>query len=360
MIAVVKSAGATVANKALQLVVQDARGLLADVQAAWFQILDTTTADNEVTPVQVWPTTGGNMQSVNVTTDRLGPGRYAAIWDSSAAPLGRYVVRWFYRFVVSDTPTTFDQEFELVPAAYAGPAYCSIYDLRAGGLASTVTDAVAQRLIVQASRFIQHYTGREFSPAYKVVNVSGTSARALLLDEPIAALEYVALNYAGDFQTSDRATGTFTVFNRHIRENLFKPDDRDNPKLEFLHGWDFAGIFTGGDRYDYRFSVGVQNVQVAGIFGYTEPDQSMVGCTPNLIRQACQLICFKQQYPAGSQARFDALNKGRLTSEYTRDQGYIMDKPDNSRGAPVITHFGDPEIDAILFGFIRPPQFGAA
>jgi hypothetical protein len=361
MIAVVKPAGATVANKALQLVVQDAKGLLTDVYSASFKILDTTTAAREADPLQIWPTTVGNSQTINVSTDRLGPGRYAAVWTPGSAGYGRYIVRWYYQFTVSQTPITFDQEFELVPVAYQGPAYCTVYDLKAAGLASaSASDGVAQRLIVQASRFIEHYTGRQFSAAYKVLNISGSSGRALLLEEPIIALETVILNYEGDFQTSNKEVGTFTVFNRHIRENLFQPDDRDNPKVEFLHGWDFSGALSGGTRYSSRFWEGVQNVQIAGVFGYTEPDQSMVGCTPNLIRQACQLICFKQQFAPGSQQRFDEQNKLRLTSEYTRDQGYIMDKPNSIRSTPIITHFGDPEIDAILYGFIRPPKMGAA
>jgi hypothetical protein len=365
MIAVVKSAGATVANKALELVVQDASGLLADVQAAWFQIFDTTTADKEAAPEQIFPTTVGNREPIDVTLQRLGTGRYAAVWATdSGATLGRYTVRWWYRFNVSDTPIAFDQEFELAPMAYQGPHYCSLYDLRAGGLASTgigaVSDAVAQKLIVQASRWIEHYTGRQFDWAYKIIRAGGQASRALLLDEPIIALESVIINYSGDFIDQDRQVGNFTVFNRHIRENLFLPDDRDDPKLEFLHGWDFAGVNAEYSRYDYRFSAGVQNVRVAGVFGYTEPDQSMVGCTPTLIRQACQIIAFKQRFGPGSSSREEVLNQSRVTSEYTRDQGFIYAKPGEGRAAPFISHLGDPEVDAILYGFIRPPQFGAA
>lgn len=362
MIAVVKSAGATVANRALQLVVQDAGGLLTDVYSASFQIFDTTTAQKEASPVQVWPTTTGNRQSIDVVADRLGTGRYAATWAPAVGlSAGRYVVRWFYQFTVSADPTAFEQEFELAAQAYLGPHYCTVYDLRAAGMAvASAADGVAQKLVVQASRWVEHYTGRQFDAQYKVIRASGNSGRALLLDEPIIALDSVTLNYQGDFVSNDREVGTFTVFNRHIRENLFRPDDRDNPKLEFLHGWDFAGLYTGPSRYDYRFSSGVQNVQVAGVFGYTEPDQSMVGCTPHLIRHACQLICWKQQYALGSNERWDAQNRNRLTSEYTRDQGFIWAKPDDVRNVPPITHFGDPEIDSILYGFIRPPQVGAA
>jgi hypothetical protein len=360
MIAVVKSAGATVANKALQLVVQDAKGLLTDVFSASFQIFDTTTPEKEAAPAQVYPTTVGNRQSINVVADKLGVGRYAATWTPAPElPPGRYMVRWWYQFTVSQDAIAFDQEFELAPVAYPGPAYCTLYDLRAAGLtmASATDTAPAQRLIVQASRFIEQYTGRQFDPIYKILSFSGSSGRALLLDEPIVALEHMIINYDGDFAVSDREVGNFTVFNRHIRENLYRPDDRDNPKIEFVHGWDPFGTWGTSN---FRFSTGVQNVQVAGVFGYTEPDQSMVGCTPYLIRHAAQLICFRQQYALGSTQRRDALAQHRIKSEYTRDQGYIMADPDVGRASPFVTHLGDPEIDAILFAFVRPPQLGAA
>jgi hypothetical protein len=276
------------------------------------------------------------------------------------------MIRWSYRLgAPGASEYAFDQEFELVPMAYPGVNYCSLYDLINNGLDSAATyDGAAQRLIVQCSKLIEHYTGREFAPSFKVVTACGTSGRALLLDEAIVAVEGLVVDSARDFFVTDREVGTFAVFNRHIRENLMRPDDRDNPKIEFLHGNDLLGSRYGygynGYRYDSRFSSGVQNVQIAGVFGYTEPDGSMVGATPYLIRQACQLLCFKQQYKIGSSERIDAQNAQRLTSEYTRDQGYIMDKPDSARASPFVTHTLDPEIDALLFGFIRPPQLGSA
>lgn len=363
MLTVVKAAGATVSNAALTLVVQSSQGFLTDVYSVSYQIWDTTTPPKEAAPQIVYPLSG--KQTLDVVAARLGVGRYAATWDSSSAVLGRYVVRWFYKLTSASDELTFDQEFEVLTTPYRGSAYCTVYDLQNANLPLAGTnDGTAQKLIVQCSRFIEHYTGRQFSPAYKTITVSGTSGRSILLDEPIVAIEKLAIDYSGNFATATPETANYRVYNRHLSQNLFRPDDRDSPRLEFLHGWEGlggpGGRIPGVSGFDFRFYRGVQNVQVAGVFGFTEPDGSMVGGTPNLIRLACQLLCFQNQYQLGSDERLSVFNRQRLTSEYTRDQGYIMSKPGEGRASPYITASMDPEIDAILFGFIRPPQLGSA
>ncbi len=364
MLSVVKASGSTVANAALTLVVQNNLGLLTDVYAAAFQILDTTTPTKVETPIQLFPLTGRH--SVDLVADRVGPGRYVAVWDSSATPtLGRYVVRWFFQTTSTSSELTFDQEFELLTIPYATRNYCTVYDLVAANMTLARTnDGSAQRIISQASRLIESYTGRQFSPTYKAITASGSNGRALLLNEPIVAVESIGLDYSGIFSNTNPETANYRVYNRHLSQNLFSPDDRDSPKIEFLHGWDGWGAsgsrVPGVSDFNFRFDAGVQNVQVLGIFGYTEPDGSMTGGTPLLLRMACQLLCFQLQYPVGSQARLDVFNRQRLTSEYTRDQGYIMSKPGDGRASPYVTASMDPEIDSLLFGFMRPPQFGSA
>lgn len=363
MIAVVRSSGATVANRALQLAVQSPLGFLVDLHSAAFQVFDMSNAVREATPVQVLPATGGEKQAVDVTAHRIGVGRYAAIWAPAAdAFLGRYAVRWFYKTAASAPEQSFDQEFELVSRPYVGPAYCTLYDLVGAGMTSAATDdGVAQRLIVEASRYVELYTGRQFYPLYKSITVGGRHGHALRLEEPIVAIEGVNTDFRDGFVSADRGQGSYRVFNRHLSQNLLNPDDRGDPKLEFLHGWGSEySHWHGEPAYYERFSTGVHNVRVSGIFGYTEPDGSFVGATPQLIRLATKLLCFKQQHPAGSQRRQDQFRSERLKSEYTRDQGYIMADPGDARGSPFVTHTMDPEIDAILHGFRRPAHMGAA
>jgi hypothetical protein len=315
--------------------------------------------------VQLYPASPpGAKATLDVTANRIGPGRYAATWDSSAVALGRYMVRWYYQVTSTSAWVSFDQEFEVANVPYQGAAYCTVYDLANDGMASANSgDGSAQKLIAQCSRYIEFYTGRTFSPTYKLITVSGTFARALLLDEPICAIEGLQFDMSGVFDGSPEAQANYRVFNRHLTQGLFLPDDRDNPKIEFLPTWDpssYDGPYYPSSVWWRRMPRGVQNVQLGGYFGYTEPDGSMIGGTPALIRLACRLLCFKQQYAPGDPRRADAFNRQRLTSEYTRDQGYIMDKPNAARASPFVTHTLDPEIDAILFGFIRPPRLGAA
>jgi hypothetical protein len=101
---------------------------------------------------------------------------------------------------------------------------------------------------------------------------------------------------------------------------------------------------------------GQQNVTVQGIFGYTEPDGSPTGRTPELIRHATKLLVLRElPLLADIDAREDAQKRYRLTSERTRDQSYTLEAL-RLHGA----FTGDPAIDNILVAFARPPDFGAA
>ena len=198
MITVLKAAGATIANGALSFWYQGVDGQLADVAAVSMQIL----AADGVTEVQakgaldVTDTPGSN---------RKGTGHYAGAWDSSTATAGMFVVRWFYKVASTDAEQSFDLPFELVAAAYPfGPHYTTIKSLRDEGLpgptgSGAYSDAQAQSMIVRASRYVEHFTGRIFEAVYKSISVDGTSARALLLQEAICAIEEVTIQSARAF-----------------------------------------------------------------------------------------------------------------------------------------------------------------
>lgn len=349
MIAVVKSAGSTLANGALQFVYQTSKGVLTDVFSASFQILSEN-------GVQLFPVTPGTKQTINVAAagpSRLGVGRYAALWtpDGSLDTGDKYFVRWFYVVSSGGAEQTFDQEFELVEQPYKGGDHlCSLYDLKDEGI--TITSASkAQQWIARASRYIEHYTGRRFAPKHKTIEIDGRGGFALMLNEPIVALEKVVMNQTSVFSLSSESVdlSNVKVANRHLTQALTNPDDRNNPKLEYVRGLDIGNthLFPGQGQWDR----GTRNVQVIGIFGYTEPDGSFVGQTPDLIREACKMLVIKNMTPLASAQRDESY---RVTRERTKDQEVEYAPPAKQ------PFTGDRVIDSILVAFRRMPTFGAA
>ncbi len=348
MIAVSKSLGATLANGALSLWVQSAAGALIDVFAASVQILDTAGADVVA------------KTALDMTANRLGLGHYAAAWTPGAASVGQYTVRWFYTVADGDAEQSFDLDFELRAKPYSGPHYCTVQDLRDEGLPASIAEAAVQAMIVRASRYVEHFTGRSFTADRKVLALNGTSSRVLMLNEPIVAIEETLISVV-DLAGATNLTvenDTLKIYNRHLH-GLTNPDDRDNPKMEFVHGDDLGGVnYSFGQQNGYFlrdliWPRGRQNVQLTGLFGYTEPDGSFIGTTPAMIREATKLIAFKlrPQMVLG-QSTFGG---GQVILESTRDQQVQFTAP-WLRGAQT----GDWAIDSILVNFVRPPNFGAA
>lgn len=364
MQAVDKTNGATLANGALsfayqvQLSLDDdfPAGTLQDVYSVAFEIFDSV-----YSVVQA-------KTALNTTTDRISKGRYAATWAPGSAVVGQYFVRWFYKAKSADAEKSFDQEFELVQLPYTSSHYCTVYDLVDMGLPSTVTAAEAQRMIILGSKYAETYTGRgpfAFDPQFKTIEVDGSSARAILLGEPIVALEGVKMTIVSAFGQSNLSiiSQALRIYNRHLTSNLTIPDDRQSPKVEFIHGDDLNGIgsaSTNNTASGYRLDTlvwprGNKNAQFVGLFGYTEWDGSFVGCTPIMLREIVKLLVFRNIVERCGDDR-EARQRGyRMTQENTRDQGFQYAQP-WLKGW--IT--GDPEIDQLLLTFSRPPMFGAA
>lgn len=347
-----------------------------------FRILDMTTADNEMNPVQIFPNTGWHaVDLVNdlIPYDQLNTtaGYYAANWTvPSDAKIGKYAIEWQYELTnpSSDTYTVSNSEappsgiarkyFEVVrmtqPPAGSPPNYTFICDLRAAlGCGVDVTDVNLYRLAARASRMIERVTKRYFTPRYQVVRVGGNSARKLLLGPAIVSLSSVGID-TEPTQRGDLVVdlNLLRIYNRHLAQNLIDPDDRNDPMIEFVHSDDLYGIrfipFRGISLRSLAHPIGVQNIHVRGVFGYTDPDGSPWGDTPDLIQHACRLICAREAPKLGTDAREDAMNRWRVTQEKTRDNTIQLADP-RKWGE----FFGDPEIDSILVSFVRPPSMGS-
>lgn len=338
-------------------------GVLADAFKLEFQILRDG--------AQVFPAVVGTRAAVNIATpcpagDKLGTGTYVARWSPPAdAPTGPYEIRWFMRMAADAGEQSFSNRFEVLASSsgISANGYVLVSDLRDEGVTvEQASDARLQRIIDLASRYVDRITGRFYKPRRQALRMDGRGGRALLLSQPIIAIRgaeiFPAVGFRGFSLPVD--TDFLRVYNRHLTEDLLLPDDRDNPRLEFFHCEDFYGEAParwGFPRLDNLvWPMGPQTVLVDGLFGYTDPDGSPTGRTPELIEHVTKLLVMRElPRLTDVDAREDAQRRFRVISEKTRDQSYTLEAL-RVHGA----FTGDPAIDSILVGYCRPPDIGVA
>lgn len=369
MSALARGQASTCANPTLDLFTQ-VNGVLVDVAVLEFQIFDVSDPGKQQSPLQVHPATPGARATVDVETlcpagDKLSTGHFVARWTPPVdEAIGTHEIRWFFRLTASSPEQTFREEVEVLVevAGFSGTGYAFVSDLRGEGVTvAEASDARLQQLIALASRYVERITGRFFEPRFQTFSLDGSGGRALPLGHPVVAVEGVFID-SSPFSPGDLPVDPFVyrVYNRHLTQGLLLPDDRDDPKLEFIHGSDLGGV-----RFEPVGALGLaslvwprgqQNVTLRGVFGYTEPDGSPTGRTPELVRHVTKLLVMRD-LPRLSDVdrREDARRRWRLTSERTRDQAYTLEAL-RLHGA----FTGDPEIDNILVAFVRPPDVGAA
>lgn len=354
-------------------------GNLIDVESLEFQIFERATAPP--TLIQTFPASG--RATVNLTDcptgDRLGTGRYVAEWTvPGGEPTGIHVIRWFFQETLASPEQQFEQEFSVfdVGVSPVADGYCTVADLRAAGVPDVpafggVSDADLQVLIARASVLVDRYTGRFFEPRSLVIRIDGTGRNGLLLGDPIISIASITL-ISEDIQPSAQPIDLTDVriYNRHLTQRLTNPDDRENPRIEFMdfdRRHDHPGGFHNGSSahflfHPHRWPDGTQNVEIDGVFGYTDFSASDAnGITPDPIRQVTCLLVLRMIPAAYSDPdkRADVLGAWRVTEWKTRDQTIKLADPSKlgSRGVGAFT--GDPEIDSILALYSRPPMFGA-
>lgn len=320
---------------------------------------------------QVYPVSG--RQAVDLVADGIADGRYAAAWTPGGAePLGAHRIRWFIKTAPASAEVTFAEDFTVIAGpevtAGAGPVvdgYVTIAELRAEGITTAMaSDARLGAVIARVSRQIEFWTGRFFAPRAKTVKLDGTGNRKLLLGDPIISVSRVRILHAIDEvddeeDFTDIGITSMRVYNRHLTQNLTDPDDRDSPKLEFISAY-IEGDWNG------HFPRGVQNIEVTGLFGYTDFDGTATGKTPDLIKHAAVLMALREvPLASDTDGRDDIRLRGRLTKMKTRDQevGYSTRASDtagafSAAGAGRMT--GDAEIDTILERYARPLALGSA
>jgi hypothetical protein len=117
--------------------------------------------------------------------------------------------------------------------------------------------------------------------------------------------------------------------------------------------WNFGGSWPTGR----------QNIQITGVFGFTDPDGTLSGKTPDLIQHATNLLVIRELPPlADTDSRDDIRFRFAITNQRTRDQSISYSPsagggPFSASGSGRMT--GDAEIDVILERYTRPTKMGA-
>jgi len=359
-----------------------------DVAVLEFRIFDISTPTKRATPVQVFPVLAGTYQALDPTLDcpagvRLSVGRYAAVYTVDAAePLGDHLIEWRFRQSVVHPLETFCEEFYVTPSLVINPddnVYCSVAEIRAEGYSELMLDGfTAQQfddrittLIRIASRYVEKVTGRwfyalQFDEDNRFVldgkggwittpfNVR-SGARTLHLEIPIIRLDKMFIRSDGTFNpslTEINLSGQLVqVYNRHISGNVH-PDDRENPRIAFTQVRAVETVASGLYPAPHVFPEGRLNVHLEGVFGYTDPDGSAFGRTPDLIRQVtCRLVARDIRLDSDECEKFASNNKFRILKdkEGTTD---IRLQELWLKGA----FTGDPRIDNVLMSYKRPPR----
>lgn len=346
----------------IQEVEQRRTGFLDDPAVSLeFQIFDVSTPAKEITPIQVFP--GSGREAVNTTTEKVSLGRFAPTWTVDAAePVGRHIARYFYKLATGEPERTVEFRFEVVTAneMLIPGGLITISELREEGLDDcTVSSNRAFMLIQLATAYIEAFTGRFFEPRLSLKNFDGARSRGQLLREPIIAVEEVFIDIS-PFQPNDLPIdrNDLRVYNRHIREGLLDPDDREAPRIDFFHASPGVLDFSPFAMNRLFFPEGEQNVHIRALWGYTDPDGSLTGETPLLIKRAALMFVERNLPKVGDEDFGGASLRSRLTREKTRDQAVAYASPSS---LAVQGHFtGDSELDTILAMFRVGPRVRVA
>jgi hypothetical protein len=149
------------------------------------------------------------------------------------------------------------------------------------------------------------------------------------------------------------------VFNRH-NNGLLNPDDRYNPQVSLVETRRIAGV-TAIDG-DFTWPFGKQNIQITGVFGFTDPDvqpdEVLIGHTPEDFVQIIGTLAsrFLDNPDMSSIATW---KPGLVRAYRTRDQQIsFYGASGNVSYTGGLT--GDALIDQMLLRFVKPARLAYA
>lgn len=310
---------------------------------------------------------------------------FASFSTALTDALGWYRVRWTFTRPNGQVETR-ESKFRMLDEAHPlvyGPV--QIQDLIDEGvpLAPAMggfSMEVAARKLEKAYRFVENFTCRHFQPTLQSFAADGKGGRMLRLRQPIIHVTKVCVEHWDSYpalgcKDNGHCYDDLRIYNRHIRQCLMSPDDREAPKIDFdgcSSLWGRRGTYG---RHSYRqndpaamfnrFPSYQQNVCIEGIFGYTDNDGTLYGCTPAAITEVTILLTMKDL--PGLWAATDGgtamTTTGPVYQKKTFDQSitfaplqFAADGAGSAYGG-VIT--GDPRVDRILAQYRCQPAFGA-
>ncbi len=210
--------------------------------------------------------------------------------------------------------------------------YVSVQDMRDEGVTEKrASDARLQAAIEEASQTIDGFTGRFFEARPLRLRFSGRQTSTLASAVPLIQVNEMAIN------------------GQRLREDVSR---LLLPTAPVLAGQFPEDLVLQDGRI---FPAGCLNIEIEGLWGYTELDGSAHGRTPLDIKRVCKMLVL-HNIPklADDDAVGEAIHRWRIVEERTRDQSYKL--------APIAAGrlTGDATIDNVLLRYRRPPQMGAA
>ena len=210
-------------------------------------------------------------------------------------------------------------------------SYASVADLRAEGVLEVeASDERLEALLEEATTTIDRMAGWWFEPRETTLRMDGRGTPSI--EPPVPPIRIDSLSVGGSQLSLD--PDDIVVVGAPV------PPGFAAPRITLTRG---------------GFPRGRGNVELDGLFGYTEDDGTPEGRVPREIRRACLLMVLMWIPPLASSDADEARHSWRVTSMRTRDQSVSFANP--GLGG---MYLSDPDIDRILRRYRRPAGLGAA
>lgn len=287
--------------------------------------------------------------------DTAGTIYYATFETDEDDSPGEYVVTWTYKVTEDAAEKTATTKFTLASSEYPLVAgYAQVSDLVAEGVPigdedGEVSVTIAVSRLEEASKYVERFCHRKFYPHFEEVSLDSRKRSQLILDESLIAVS--DLSYEADSELVSMGEYVYRVYNRHIRQGLLNPDDRNAPRIELKESCRFVRNTP-------------QQIFLDAVFGYTDPDGTVFGCTPGAIKECVLRLALRDLAPlydpeTGSTS---TTKTGPVQAEKTYDQSVSYANVIFAReglGTAYVGYVtGDPRIDQILFSYKRPVLLG--